>query len=156
MRKLHDWYLEVTKLDQKMIVVKVADEHYIGRDEIQVYLEELSFFTSLTPSTWVSSVPIVCKWFNRFISKVSSSARSLPVINYAHYAIMQNEDWWMCPKRDLWHWVHPPNTNQCWVARELHQWNGEELAKVHKEPRLQKEDSVALQISVRVLLSSIS
>ena len=47
MRKLHDWYLKVTKVDRKMIVVKVTDERYIGRDEVQIYLEELSFLYKL-------------------------------------------------------------------------------------------------------------
>jgi len=41
MRKLHDWYLKVTKEGRKMILVKVTEEHYVGADQVQIYLEEL-------------------------------------------------------------------------------------------------------------------
>ena len=41
MRKLHEWYLEVTKEGRKMILVKVTEEHFIGKDQVQIYLEEL-------------------------------------------------------------------------------------------------------------------
>ena len=41
MRRLHDWYMDVTKLDRKVLLVQVTEEHYIGKDEINVYLEEL-------------------------------------------------------------------------------------------------------------------
>ena len=41
MRKLHRWYMEVTKLERQMLIVKVTKEHFAGADEIQIYLEEL-------------------------------------------------------------------------------------------------------------------
>jgi hypothetical protein len=41
MRKLHDWYLDICKEDRRTIVVKVTAEHFTGRDEIQIYLDEL-------------------------------------------------------------------------------------------------------------------
>jgi hypothetical protein len=41
MRRLHDWYMDVTKVGRLVLVVQVTDKHYIGRDEINVYLEEL-------------------------------------------------------------------------------------------------------------------
>ena len=41
MRKLHKWYMEVTKTGRLVIPVEVTQEHFIGQDEIQVYLEEL-------------------------------------------------------------------------------------------------------------------
>ena len=41
MRKLHDWYLQVTKEDRIMILVKVTKEHYIGEDQVPIYFEEL-------------------------------------------------------------------------------------------------------------------
>jgi len=36
---------------------------------------------------------------------------------------------------------------------EVHPGDGEKLAKVHTEAKLQKEDTVSLQLRVRVLLS---
>ena len=47
MRKLHNWYLQVTKEERKMIVVKVTKDHFIGEDEVHIYLEELSFLYKL-------------------------------------------------------------------------------------------------------------
>ena len=47
MQKLHKWYLQVTKDDRKMIVVKVTKDHYIGEDEVHIYLEELSYLYRL-------------------------------------------------------------------------------------------------------------
>ena len=41
MRKLHNWYLKVTKEGRKIILVKVTEDHYIGEDQVQIYLEEL-------------------------------------------------------------------------------------------------------------------
>ena len=41
MRKLHRWYMEVTKLERQMLIVKVTKEYFAGADEIQIYLEEL-------------------------------------------------------------------------------------------------------------------
>ena len=41
MLRLHKWYMEVTKLDRKVLLVQVTEEHYIGKDELTVYLEEL-------------------------------------------------------------------------------------------------------------------
>ena len=41
MRKLHDWYLEVTQRGLEMILMKVTEEHFKGEDMIQIYLEEL-------------------------------------------------------------------------------------------------------------------
>ena len=32
-RKLHNWYMEVTKTGRKMILVKVTEEHYVGADQ---------------------------------------------------------------------------------------------------------------------------
>ena len=40
-RKLHKWYLEVTKVGREVILEKVIEEHYIGEDQVQIYLEEL-------------------------------------------------------------------------------------------------------------------
>ena len=33
--------MDVTKLDRKVLIVQVTEEHYIGKDEINVYLKEL-------------------------------------------------------------------------------------------------------------------
>ena len=41
MRILHNWYLDSTKEERKMILVKVTEEHYIGKDQIWIYLKEL-------------------------------------------------------------------------------------------------------------------
>ena len=41
MRKLHKRYLEVTKVNREVILVKVTEEHYIGEDQVQIYIEEL-------------------------------------------------------------------------------------------------------------------
>ena len=41
MRRLHDWYMDVTKKGREALVVQVTQEHYIGKDEINVYLKEL-------------------------------------------------------------------------------------------------------------------
>ena len=41
MRILHDWYLEVTKEERNTILVKITEDHYIGQDQIAIYLQEL-------------------------------------------------------------------------------------------------------------------
>jgi len=41
MRNLHEWYLRVTKKGRKVIPVKVTKDHFAGKDETQIYLEEL-------------------------------------------------------------------------------------------------------------------
>ncbi len=41
MRRLHDWYMNVTREGRKVLLVQVTEEHYIGKDELHVYLEEL-------------------------------------------------------------------------------------------------------------------
>ena len=41
MRRLHEWYMDVTKEGRLVLLVQVTGEHYIGKDEIMVYLEEL-------------------------------------------------------------------------------------------------------------------
>ena len=41
MLRLHNWYMEVTKLDRKVLLVQVTEEHFKGKDEITIYLEEL-------------------------------------------------------------------------------------------------------------------
>ena len=41
MRILHDWYLQVIKEDQRMIHVKITEEHFIGKDEMTIDFEEL-------------------------------------------------------------------------------------------------------------------
>ena len=41
MRRLHEWYLRVTKKGRKVIPVKVTEDHFTGKDEAQIYLEEL-------------------------------------------------------------------------------------------------------------------
>ena len=41
MRKLHNWYLQVTKVERKIILMKVTKDHYIGQDQVQIYLKEL-------------------------------------------------------------------------------------------------------------------
>ena len=41
MLRLHNWYMEVTKLDRKVLLLQVTEEHFKGKDELTVYLEEL-------------------------------------------------------------------------------------------------------------------
>ena len=41
MRRLHDWYMDVTKNNLAALPVQITEEHFIGRDEINLYLEEL-------------------------------------------------------------------------------------------------------------------
>ena len=41
MRRLHEWYSEVTKTWQQMILMKVTEKHFKGQDEVQIELEEL-------------------------------------------------------------------------------------------------------------------
>lgn len=41
LRRLHDWYMDVTKEGRLVLVVQVTEEHHTGKDEINVYLEEL-------------------------------------------------------------------------------------------------------------------
>ena len=39
--------MDVTKEGRKLIVVKVTEEHFIGQDEVHIYLEELSYLYKL-------------------------------------------------------------------------------------------------------------
>ena len=41
MRRLHDWSMNVTREGRKVLLVQVTEEHYISKDELHVYLEEL-------------------------------------------------------------------------------------------------------------------
>ena len=41
MRRLHEWYSEVTKTGQQMILMKVTKKHFKGQDEVQIEFEEL-------------------------------------------------------------------------------------------------------------------
>ena len=41
MRKLHKWYLEVAKEGRKYLVAQVGKDHFLGKDEIHIEMEEL-------------------------------------------------------------------------------------------------------------------
>jgi hypothetical protein len=41
MRKLHEWYEEITKLDRNYLMVAVQNDHYYGEDSIAIELEGL-------------------------------------------------------------------------------------------------------------------
>ena len=41
MRRLHDWYRDYTQLGREAITAKVTEEHYIGKDAIPIYLQEI-------------------------------------------------------------------------------------------------------------------
>ena len=41
MRRLHDWYRDYSQSRRDTFSAKVTEEHYIGRDEIEIYLQEL-------------------------------------------------------------------------------------------------------------------
>ena len=41
MRRLHNWYWEFKKTGLTTLLAKVTEEHYIGKDQIQIYLQEL-------------------------------------------------------------------------------------------------------------------
>jgi len=41
MRRLHEWYMEVTKTGRSMLMVKFKNEHYFREGELIIELEEL-------------------------------------------------------------------------------------------------------------------
>ena len=41
MRRLHEWYMKATERKQEMILMKVAEKHFKGEDEVQIEFEEL-------------------------------------------------------------------------------------------------------------------
>ena len=47
MRKLHEWYEEITKGDHNYLMVAVRYEHYYREDSIAIELEELFQFFNL-------------------------------------------------------------------------------------------------------------
>ena len=41
MRRLHDWYMQVTQEERIMLMVQAQEEHYFRKEEICIMLEEL-------------------------------------------------------------------------------------------------------------------
>ena len=41
MKNLHKWYKDVAKEGRKMLVAQVGNDHFVGKDEIHIEMEEL-------------------------------------------------------------------------------------------------------------------
>ena len=105
MLKLHKWYMEFTKTSRVVLPMKVTKEHFI-KTRCKFILKKSFNYTSLTPSIWVSSVFIVCKWFNSFISKI----KSLPQLGqYCMYFVFE------------------------WIRQELSERNSQTWIEVHEQ-----------------------
>ena len=63
LRKLHKWYMQAAKEGKIYIMAWVKKEHYFQEYGVHIDFPELFQLYNKKPSTNVSSVAIVCKWF---------------------------------------------------------------------------------------------
>jgi hypothetical protein len=62
-RKLRKWYMEASKEGKNWITLGINDEHYFcGTNDIKIKFADYFSYTIMTPSTNLSSVPIVYKY----------------------------------------------------------------------------------------------
>jgi hypothetical protein len=64
LRKLHKWYMKASKDGKNWIILGINDEHYFrGTNDITLNFLNYFSYTIMMPSTNLSSVPIVCKYY---------------------------------------------------------------------------------------------